>query len=596
MAKEPLSPVQADDGEKPVREKLQKTSIDAQAAEESINTDEPIEDTENTEDDDVETDEAMQDANGRAGDAGKVAGLRRKRSAEELEEGGDNGLDTSKNGKHVRKKTSADAVANTDAAFQPPATTEQPSETAVEDEDKSEADASEEMRSDVPEASSQAMEDAPEDDSRSDESDVNSASVTPERQNKSMGDAPEETLSSPKNKRNRAQFLDDAGAEDPSEKQAATTEKEDASKTSLTGAEERSTKRQRSNSPPNKPTDIKEFPPIASALDEAKPKSSSAPQTSATAFAASGFSVLAGASMSGFGALGKASEGNSPFASAAATLPIKSPSIFAAASSDEIKKPVSTSTFGGALGASSPFGAVNATNASLGFSSLGGASAFGGSGFGALGGGPKLTSFAGGSGTEITGLSSKPAKPFGAADDDEEENEEDSDDEEAGEIKSPLSDQDRRDPRFHEQEGKMDTDRLLSGTNEYAVATGEEGEDTIFSARAKLFAFTSEEENGKKDWRERGAGVLKVNVSTVDENKKARLLMRADGSHRVVLNSPIHKDLKFGNVSGEKPTGMTNLFLGTLPGQSQLVSMQLRVSSLRDRAKLDADRTHLLAC
>lgn len=579
MAKEPLSPVLPDDGEKPVREKLQKTSIDAQATEEGINANGPIDDTENIgEDAAVKADETMEDANGRLADPGKVAGLRRKRSAEELEEGEDGDLDTSKNGKHVRKKTSADAVADTDAAFKTDATTAEPTDTTVKDEENSEADISEEMHSDAPEASSQAMEDAPEDDGSSDEdTDVESGSVTPERQNKTMDDIAEETLSSPKNKRNRAQFLDDgADAEDSSEKQAAATEKEDATKTS--DAEERSTKRQRSNSPPSKPTDIKELPPISSTLSEAKPKSPTLLQPSASAFAASGFSALASASTSGFGALGKVSEGKSPFASAAAASSTKPLSIFTSAPSEETKKPASTSTFGSAVGATSPFRAVNATNASLGFGSLGSAGAFGGSGFGALSGGPKLTSFAGGSGPEITGLSSKPAKPFGVAEDDEEENEEDDDEEEAGEIKSPLSEEDKKDPRFHEQEGKNGAVPFLNGTNEYAVATGEEGEDTVFSARAKLFAFTSEEENGKKDWHERGAGILKVNVSTVGETTKVRLLMRADGSHRVVLNSPIHKDLKFGDVDGEKPAGMTNLFLGTLPGESQLVSMQLRVS------------------
>ena len=49
-----------------------------------------------------------------------------------------------------------------------------------------------------------------------------------------------------------------------------------------------------------------------------------------------------------------------------------------------------------------------------------------GSGFGAIGG-SKLTSFAGGSGPAITGLSSKPAKPFGAAADDRDDDGADAD-------------------------------------------------------------------------------------------------------------------------------------------------------------------------
>lgn len=596
-AKEPLSPVLPDDGEKPVREKLQKTSIDAQAVEDDIDAQEPVKiDEESKEEDAAKSDEVMQESNDHLADPGKIAGLRRKRSAEELEEEGDEDIETAKNGKHVRKKTSADA------AFQPPATDAQPAEPAIEptgeDEDKSDDNSTEEMRSDLPEVGSQAMEDAPEDESSSDDGAVDSVSSTPERKTETMNDAPEAVLSSPKNKRNREQFLNDAVAEDSTEKQPTTTEKEDGAK-ALIGSEERSHKRQRSDSPSSRPNDTKEIPPITSTLTEAQPKSPPLTQTSESAFAASGFGALAKSTTSGFGALGKASDGKSPFASVAATTTDKRPSIFASTSSEENKTPASPSAFGGALGAKSPFAAVNATNASLGlsaFGSLGGASPFASSGFGSLGGGSKLSSFAGGSGPAITGLSSKPTKPFGApADDDEEDGEEDGEEDEGSEIKSPGTEEDKKDPRFHEQEGKDSAGALLNGANAHVVATGEEGEDTLFSARAKLFAFVSEEENGKKDWRERGAGILKVNVVVGDESPKARLLMRADGSHRVVLNSPIHKDLKFGNANGEKPTGMTNLFLGTLPGQTQLVSMQLKVyrRSIPPRGKTCLTRTQM---
>ena len=549
MAKEPLPTVQADDGEQPVREKLEKTSIDATATEESLYI---------GEDDAAETDEAMDDTNGQLDGPTKATGLSRKRSAEELEQEENDDDDKTKNLKHVRQDTAEGSGVDSDVSVDISAADATPEEPTIKPTDEVEVD----------------------------ESDEDSSFIAHDKKKRMVLDGTTEpALSSPKNKRNRAQFLDDAVNEGALNETTTTCQNKETIATSLTSAEERSTKRQRSDSPPNRPLDIISIPPIASTLGEAKPKSP-APETSSSAFAASGFSARAGSSTSGFGALGKASEGKSPFASAAAASPSlsKSPSIFATGStSDEPKTLPPASAFGSVLGAKSPFAAMGATTASLGssgFGSLlsgGGAFGGGGSGFGVLAGGPKLSSFAGGGGPAITGLSGRAAKPFGAAadeDDDEEDEEEEGD---VADVRSPVSDQGRKDPRFHEQEGMEDAALRLGGANECLVATGEEAEETIFSARAKLFAFISEEEDGKKDWRERGAGILKINVSVDDDDKKARLLMRADGSHRVVLNSPIHKSLKFGNVSGEKPTGMTNLFLGTLPGQSQLVSMQLRV-------------------
>ena len=551
MAKEPLPTVQADDGEQPVREKLEKTSIDATATEESLYV---------GEDDTAETDEVMDDTNGRLDGPNKATDLRRKRSAKEVEEEEDDDDDKTKNSKHVRQDTAEGSGIDSDVSVDISAADATPEEPTIKPTDEAEVD----------------------------ESDEDSSFIANDKKKRMvLDDTMEPALSSPKNKRNRAQFLDDAVNEEASNETPAASQNKETTSTSSTSAEERSTKRQRSDSPPNRPLDIISIPPIASALSEAKPKSP-APETSSSAFAASGFSARAGSSTSGFGTLGKASEGKSPFASAAAASPSlsKSPSIFASASaSDETKALPPASAFGSVLGAKSPFAAMGATTASLGSSGFGsllggaGASPFGasGSGFGALAGGPKLSSFAGGGGPAITGLSGRAPKPFGAAPDEDDEEEDYDEEGEAADVRSPVSDQDRKDPRFHEQEGMEHAAVLLGGANELLVATGEEAEETIFSARAKLFAFISEEEDGKKDWRERGAGILKVNVSVDDDDKKARLLMRADGSHRVVLNSPIHKSLKFGNVSGEKPTGMTNLFLGTLPGQSQLVSMQLRV-------------------
>ena len=88
----------------------------------------------------------------------------------------------------------------------------------------------------------------------------------------------------------------------------------------------------------------------------------------------------------------------------------------------------------------------------------------------------------------------------------------------------------------------------------------------------------------KKEWKERGLGVLKLNKKKPeDEGKndtttKARFIMRADGSHRVVLNSPIKKELKFGDPNGKSPSNGYLYFWGSIDGKPQLELLQLKVS------------------
>ncbi|KAF9632207.1 putative nuclear protein export protein [Lasiodiplodia theobromae] len=287
------------------------------------------------------------------------------------------------------------------------------------------------------------------------------------------------------------------------------------------------------------------------------------PQTSDSAFKASGFGALASTSTSPFGALGAVSKpASSPFGSTTATAKptitglsgSSTPSAFGGLTSSENKSPFAAATSG--------FGSI----ASSGF----------GSGFG---GGGKLTSFGGGSGPKITGLSDKPARPFGAPKDEKEEEEGSGDeagDEEKEKVLSPTNEEDKKDERFFEQD----------------VETGEENEETIFVCRAKLYNFVKVSDT-KKEWKERGLGNLKVNVkkqSAEDAEKKApkkaRFVMRADGSHRVVLNSPIQKELKVGDVKGEKPTNGLVLFMGTMDSDD-LEMLQLKVKQQNAEALWD---------
>lgn len=132
--------------------------------------------------------------------------------------------------------------------------------------------------------------------------------------------------------------------------------------------------------------------------------------------------------------------------------------------------------------------------------------------------------------------------------------------------------------------------------------TGEEGENTIFSCRGKLYHFDG------KEWKERGVGVFKVNIrepvndnnntdrskeepqpgdnKTDEEHEKeekhkanegegvepkkktARVIMRADGVWRVILNIPVFKGMKAGDPSGGPPKGKQVHFTGFEDGKS----------------------------
>ncbi|KAI9720181.1 MAG: hypothetical protein M1812_002999 [Candelaria pacifica] len=310
--------------------------------------------------------------------------------------------------------------------------------------------------------------------------------------------------------------------------------------------------------------------PFGTLAENKSPTSSPASpfkSSTATQSASLGFGSLSKSVTSPFGTLGASSGAKSPFSalSESSTPPVSGFGTLAADKSDN----ASNVGFGGGPPmASSGF----STTGSSGFGSSG-SSGFGkvGTGFGsAFGGGSGgLTSFAAKGGAGIIGLSDKPAKPFGAPAAGEGDEESGSDDEDEAE-EDPNDQEEKEDKRFQQQEGK---DLLLSRIELlYAmiantigvqtVETGEEEEMNIISCRAKLFA------NSGKEWKERGQGTFKLNVTEGSEDdsdgpkSSARLLMRADGSHRVVLNTPIFKSMKIGGREGEAPNGGSILFTG----------------------------------
>jgi Ran-binding protein 3 len=247
------------------------------------------------------------------------------------------------------------------------------------------------------------------------------------------------------------------------------------------------------------------------------------------------------------------------------------------------------------------------------------------SGFGGVSG-TGLKDFSSNGSSGILGLKEKPAKPFGAPEDETEESGDESsgDDANGEDGKEGKKDDVDVEKRFHHQEGMrfVSCAVILSGpqisfvsayafTNAFPVAaveTGEEGETTIFSCRAKLFYFDKQE----KAWKERGIGLFKLNATAtetendydrwsrssddsegevannstsknVENKRKARLLMRADGVFRVILNVPVFKGMKVGDEKGNSPTGRMVSFTALEDGKAVPLLVKVHISESKER-------------
>ncbi|KAJ5974186.1 hypothetical protein N7481_011396 [Penicillium waksmanii] len=247
-----------------------------------------------------------------------------------------------------------------------------------------------------------------------------------------------------------------------------------------------------------------------------------------------------------FSASAFASAADSPFAKLAGA---KSPFSTESPATTE-DKPASSSAFAGsALGGfagaeKSPFGTLGSSTSSVFKSASPFTAAPSATGFGGIGGGFGSAAPAGKTSFASPNVSStfgetKAAKPLG---DEESENEEEEGEGEGGEETNTFEAA-KTDERFFEQ----------------TIETGEEEEKTIFVCKAKLFSFTTGE------WKERGIGTFKVNARDIGGKKVGRMIMRADGALRVMLNSPVFEGMNYGDAKNKAPTNK-QIFLASTEG------------------------------
>lgn len=411
--------------------------------------------------------------------------------------------------------------------------------------------------------------------SRIEETDAEMASENKNTSN--SADTETRAATSPKNKRPRDETEGSEGAE------ASTKDAPVNGQATAKAGDERESKRARDKEETRPATSIPAgsgFANISAASPfaamAAKPapaklsgKTEPLPQTSDDKFKASGFGSMA-TSTSPFGSFGAAANSGSPFGGAPKLSSFASPA-------------ATTSTTASGNGFGSLGGPKSTFGGSLGGSAFGGASSspFGGS-FASKPAG--LSSFATPGAPGITGLSSKPERAFGAPGDKEEDNESDQDDD--GEDKPEKDDDDRRPSQTLSGAARKSqyTSNTTLTNNSPATETGEEHEDSAWVGRAKLY--TMDGEGKDRGWKERGVGNIKLNV-TRDEPKKARFVLRADGTHRLILNAAVTKTMVFGADSqGAKPKDGRLLFNSpNAEGNLEMHLLKVRVTHIPHSCK-----------
>ncbi|KAF2877450.1 hypothetical protein BDV95DRAFT_625334 [Massariosphaeria phaeospora] len=520
---------------KPVRDKLKETRIDAKASDRVPSSDLAMSDAPNGTVPDT-SQPAEHSTSESDSDRGR---LRRKRSREDFEDDQDQSQPKKKE-QHARKK-SRDITSP--KPFEIQNMTSLPSTSVPRIEEK---DGDESM--------------VPTEDSVQQHTSVDKEQTSPEATEQDT-----QPVTSPKNKRTLSQV--EGGLKGPNAEVSAP-----ALKTQM----ERDPKRQREKSEPQLAAEVTEnqakvptnsgFSNTSSASPfgtfSPKPQEPKASEKSAEEvlkstddkFKSSGFSTFSSSAASPFG--GVASSGSkSPFGAAAGTTKVTS---FAAAAATSN----SIGSGFGTLSNSSGSSAFGRTAAPVGGGSVFGNSTLGSSTFGGFSGAKSTSSFASPGITAITGLSQKPSKPFGAPAAKEKDEDEDASDDEGG---SENEDTDQNAP--------SETDKAIQLPG--PIETGEEGEDTFWTGRAKLYTMMGE--GSSKAWQERGAGIFKLNI-TLEAPRKARFVLRADGTHRLLLNAALTKQLTFGGDSqGAEPKDGRLVFnSATASGELELHLLKMR--------------------
>lgn len=137
---------------------------------------------------------------------------------------------------------------------------------------------------------------------------------------------------------------------------------------------------------------------------------------------------------------------------------------------------------------------------------------------------------------------------------------------EKADQENPNNDDNNNNSKDNDNDSNNDTPEASKETyakvdqplQEKKIETGEEKEKSVFSCRAKLYMLDLT--NPSEGWKERGVGTLHVNTlneESAESKQKSRIVMRADGVLKVILNLPLLPKCEVmsgmnSSLSGEK--------------------------------------------
>ncbi|KAL6657846.1 hypothetical protein ACP70R_005626 [Stipagrostis hirtigluma subsp. patula] len=116
------------------------------------------------------------------------------------------------------------------------------------------------------------------------------------------------------------------------------------------------------------------------------------------------------------------------------------------------------------------------------------------------------------------------------------------------------------------------------------VETGEENEKAVFTADSTLYEYLD------GGWKERGKGELKLNIP-VSGGERARLIMRAKGNYRLVLNASLYDDMLLKDMDKKGATFACVNSIGEMQSDLATFALKFKDTVIRDEFKA-AVETH----
>uniref|UniRef100_A0ACD5THS2 Uncharacterized protein n=2 Tax=Avena sativa TaxID=4498 RepID=A0ACD5THS2_AVESA len=116
------------------------------------------------------------------------------------------------------------------------------------------------------------------------------------------------------------------------------------------------------------------------------------------------------------------------------------------------------------------------------------------------------------------------------------------------------------------------------------VETGEENEEAVFTADSAIYEYLD------GGWKERGRGELKLNIP-VSGGERSRLVMRAKGNYRLILNASLYDDMTLKDMDKKGVTFACINSIGESPSALTTFALKFKDTGIREDFKA-AVETH----